>query len=219
MAALGGVCRQVELTSRRLAGFLTAPPHPHGLVIFAHGAGSSRFSRRNQTVARRLHAAGLATLLFDLLSESESEDRGKVFDIELLAGRLREAANWARACPDTKALPIGYFGASTGAGAALAAAADDGESIAAVVSRGGRPDLAGADALRRVRSPTLLIVGSRDVRVLELNEKALAELGCEARLEVVTGASHLFEEEGTLERAAELAAGWFRSHFQSAKGG
>ncbi|PQA89759.1 hydrolase [Marinicaulis flavus] len=205
------------MTPRRLAGFLSTPEKAPGLVLFAHGSGSSRLSPRNTMVAKRLNEAGVATLLFDLLTEGESADRGNVFDIGLLAGRLLEATAWARNEAGFEALPIGYFGASTGAGAALMAAADEHAEVAAVVSRGGRPDLAGAAALNAVRAPTLLIVGSKDVQVLELNRQALAELRCEKKLEVVSGASHLFEEAGTLERAADLAAGWFQRCFSKSR--
>jgi dienelactone hydrolase len=206
--------REVSVASRRLGGFLGIPEDPRGLVLFVHGSGSSRFSPRNRMVAERLNRERIATLLFDLLSEEESGDRQKVLDIDLLAARLIEATEWARNEPDLVRLPIGYFGASTGAGAALTAAVGEGADIAAVVSRGGRPDLASREVLHAVRAPTLLIVGSKDIQVLQLNRLALAELRCEAGLEIVPGASHLFEEAGTLERAANLAADWFQRHFQ-----
>jgi len=196
----------------RLDGDLAAPAAAHGVVLFAHGSGSGRHSPRNRQVAAALGRASFATLLLDLLTaEEETVDRagGRYrFDVELLAGRLLAAVDWLAADRRTAGLPVGLFGASTGAGAALLAAAERPEAVAAVVSRGGRPDLAGA-ALGRVLAPTLLVVGALDPQVLELNRTALDRLGAEAGLEVVPGASHLFEEPGTLERVAELAAGWF----------
>jgi putative phosphoribosyl transferase len=197
-----------------LAGDLTLPPEPSGLVLFAHGSGSSRRSPRNRAVSAALNDAGFATLLLDLLTEGEEGDRERVFDIPLLARRLAGATRWAREEPATAALPVGYFGASTGAGAALVAAADLGDAVRAVVSRGGRPDLAG-ESLPRVTAPTLLIVGSRDPQVLDLNRQAAALLGGPHRLAVVEGASHLFEEPGTLEEVARLATGWFAEHLAS----
>jgi dienelactone hydrolase len=182
------------------------------MVIFVHGSGSGRLSPRNAAVAQQLRAAGLGTLLFDLLTEAEAADRRNVFDIDLLSERLLAATVWLSRQPETAGLPLGYFGASTGAAAALKAAAASPIDIAAVVSRGGRPDLAG-HALRRVRAPTLLLVGSRDPVVLDLNQMALAQLTCFARLVVIPGASHLFEEPGTLEEAGRLAAAWFVRHF------
>jgi putative phosphoribosyl transferase len=196
----------------RLEGTLSLPAaRPTGLVIFAHGSGSSRLSPRNTYVANALRQAGLATLLFDLLTEPEAADRTNVFDIPLLAERLGAATELARRSELTRALPIGYFGASTGAAAALAAAAERGSEIAAVVSRGGRPDLAGA-ALGDVRAATLLIVGGADTEVLALNRSALGRLRCEARLEIVPEATHLFEEPGALECVVRLAQQWFLSH-------
>ena len=196
----------------RLDGDLAVPADASGVVLFAHGSGSGRHSPRNRQVAATLGRAGLATLLLDLLTaEEETTDRqgGRLrFDVRLLAGRLLAAADWLATEQHTAGLPVGLFGASTGAGAALLAAAERPEGVAAVVSRGGRPDLAGA-ALDRVRAPALLIVGALDPQVLELNRAALDRLGGEARLEVVAGASHLFEEPGALERVAELAVGWF----------
>jgi putative phosphoribosyl transferase len=196
----------------RLDGDLAMPADARGVVLFAHGSGSGRHSPRNRQVAATLGRVGFATLLLDLLTlEEEAADRqsGRLrFDVELLAGRLLAAAGWLAADQRTAGLPIGLFGASTGAGAALLAAAERPQTVAAVVSRGGRPDLAGA-ALGRVQAPTLLIVGALDPQVLELNRAALGRLGSEASLEVVPGASHLFEEPGTLERVAELAVGWF----------
>ncbi len=200
--------REVTVGPRRLGGFLRLPEDARGLVVFAHGSGSSRFSPRNNFVARELAKAGLATLLFDLLTPEEGEDRRKVFDIPLLAGRLLEAADWARGRPGLEALPLGLFGASTGAAAALVAAAERPASVAAVVSRGGRPDLAGA-ALARVEAPTLLIVGGLDHVVIELNELARRQMRGPVELRIVPGAGHLFEEPGTLEQVVELARDWF----------
>ncbi|HTT92982.1 MAG TPA: phosphoribosyltransferase [Acidimicrobiales bacterium] len=195
----------------RLAGLLSVPQASAGVVVFAHGSGSSRHSPRNRFVAEVLNRARLATLLVDLLTRDEEQDRASVFDIELLAGRLAEVTGWLGAQLSLGRLPVGYFGASTGAGAALWAAADPGADIAAVVSRGGRPDLA-ARRLAQVRAPTLLIVGGQDQTVLELNRLARARLRCENRLEVVPGATHLFEEPGALAVAAELARGWLYDH-------
>ena len=197
-----------------LAGTLSVPDDAVGLVIFAHGSGSSRYSPRNMAVARYLNLQRQATLLLDLLSPAEEGDRANVFDISLLAGRLVAAARWAGRDPRTRGLAVGYFGASTGAGAALWAAAEEPQRISAVVSRGGRPDLA-EDRLRDVRAPTLLVVGGNDPLVIELNRSALEMLGCEKRLVIVPGASHLFEEPGALSRVAELAGGWFADHFEA----
>jgi dienelactone hydrolase len=194
-----------------LEGLLGVPSGATGVVLFAHGSGSSRLSPRNTYVARELRQAAIGTLLFDLLTEEESEDRALVFDVEFLARRLRAATDWVRAQPATKALAVGYFGASTGAAAALIAAADD-PAVAAVVSRGGRPDLA-ARVLSRVEAPTLLIVGGEDVPVIAMNEDALGRLRCEKQLAIVPGATHLFEEPGTLEEVVRLATAWFRDHF------
>jgi putative phosphoribosyl transferase len=195
----------------RLGGDLTVPERAKGLVLFAHGSGSSRHSPRNRTVARALNEAGLATLLFDLLTEREAARRELVFDSPLLADRLVAVTNWAAAEAATRHLPVGYFGASTGAAAALRAAARLGDRVKAVVSRGGRADLAG-DLLPRVTAPTLLIVGSRDRDVLELNRRAAQQLRCPYRIAVVEGAGHLFEEPGTLEAVTQLAAEWFEAH-------
>ena len=195
----------------RLAGYLTVPEDLPGIVVFAHGSGSSRHSPRNRYVAGVLNDAGLGTLLFDLLTPEEEADRANVFDIGLLAGRLAEVTRWLRAQPRAAHAAIGYFGASTGAAAALWAAAEPGAGIAAVVSRGGRPDLA-RPRLAAVAAPTLLIVGGRDEAVLDLNQRAQAELRCENGLAVVPGATHLFEEPGTLDAAAGLARDWFLSH-------
>jgi putative phosphoribosyl transferase len=196
----------------RLPGHLVVPTAPRGIVIFAHGSGSSRHSPRNVQVARYLRTAGLGTLLFDLLMPEEASDRANVFDIELLAVRLLAATRWLRSQPATAELPIGYFGASTGAAAALWAAAED-PLVDAIVSRGGRPDLAGA-RLGAVSAPTLLIVGGDDRAVLRLNEDAAAQLRCEHELAVVAGATHLFEEPGALEHVADLARDWFLTHLQ-----
>ena len=212
-AAAGEVVdEEVAVTAGRvgLAGHLTVPAGARGLVVFVHGSGSSRHSPRNRYVAGVLQRAGLATLLFDLLTTGEEADRANVFNIELLAGRLAAVTCWARARRACRGLPVGYFGASTGAAAALWEVADDPE-IAAVVSRGGRPDLA-ARRLGGVRAPTLLVVGGRDTVVLELNRRAQARLRCESRLAVVPGATHLFDEPGTLEQAAGLARDWFVYH-------
>jgi putative phosphoribosyl transferase len=193
--------------SARLPGDLVIPTSARAIVLFAHGSGSSRMSPRNVAVAERLNEAGLATLLFDLLTPAESEDRTMVFDIGLLASRLASAAAEVRGWPETTRLPLSFFGASTGAAAALVAAAGLPGEVAAVVSRGGRPDLAG-EALERVTAPTLLIVGGADLQVLDLNREAQRRLRAESSLEIVPGAGHLFEEPGALERVAELAAGW-----------
>ena len=195
----------------RLAGHLTVPEATRGFVIFAHGSGSTRHSPRNRVVASLLNEAGLGTLLFDLLTPTEELERANVFDIELLASRLARVTEWLHGEPEVDELPIGYFGASTGAGAALLAAAQPDIKVAVVVSRGGRPDLAGA-SLANVRAPTLLIVGGHDTAVLELNRSAQARLRCISELAVVEGATHLFEEPGALEQAAILARDWFIRH-------
>lgn len=196
-----------------LAGHLTVPEGAAGIIVFAHGSGSSRFSPRNQAVAGALHEASLATLLFDLLTDDEAAARANVFDIELLGDRLRAATAWLGQSPAAR-LPIGYFGASTGAAAALWAAGAPDAAVVAVVSRGGRPDLAG-ERLATVRAPTLLIVGGHDDDVLELNREAASALRCEHRVDVVPGATHLFEEPGALEQVARLAADWFTSAIRS----
>ncbi len=198
----------VRAGSASVAGHLVIPERARGIVVFAHGSGSSRHSPRNRYVAEVLNRAGLATLLFDLLTPDEERNRANVFDIGLLAKRLVDVTGWLADQPDTAALPVGYFGASTGAGAALAAAADRRVNVGAVVSRGGRPDLAG-ELLRKVHAPTLLIVGERDDVVLELNQRAKEMMAGECELRVVLGATHLFEEPGTLERVALLARDWF----------
>jgi dienelactone hydrolase len=201
--------RAVEAT---LAGDLIVPAGAKGIVLFAHGSGSSRHSPRNAWVASRLHAAGLATLLFDLLTPAEeardSHTREHRFDSPLLARRLLHATDWIDAQSELGSLPIGYFGASTGAGAALVAAAERRLRVSGVVSRGGRPDLAGAEALARVAAATLLIVGGNDDVVIDLNRRALALMNCEKRLDIVPGATHLFEEPGALEEVAALASQW-----------
>jgi putative phosphoribosyl transferase len=197
-----------------LQGHLRVPAAARGVVVFAHGSGSSRHSPRNRHVAAVLEEGGFATLLMDLLHPVEELDRTAVFSIDLLAGRLLAATRWVRARENLSMLDVGYFGASTGAAAALVAAAEAGPAVRAVVSRGGRPDLAG-EHLRRVTAPTLLIVGSRDPTVLALNHRAQQQLRCPSRLEVVEGATHLFEEPGTLDRAALLARDWFAEHLAS----
>jgi dienelactone hydrolase len=211
---------RIATSSIVLAASLVLPADARGIVLFAHGSGSSRFSPRNRFVARRLSEARLATLLADLLTTEEemADAQGALlrFDIDLLAGRLIGATDWLRERPDTRHLPIGYFGASTGAAAALVAAAARPDAVRAIVSRGGRPDLAGS-ALALVRAPTLLIVGGNDPDVLDLNRGALAELRVEKRLEIVPGASHLFEEPGALEEVARLAREWFERHLIAAK--
>ncbi|MFJ4774963.1 phosphoribosyltransferase family protein [Streptomyces sp. NPDC088762] len=200
---------EVDAGGVALAGDLALPAGTRAVVMFAHGSGSSRRSPRNRAVAAVLNRAGLGTLLFDLLTPAEETDRANVFAIEVLAGRLADATRWMRA---RESLPIGYFGASTGAAAALWAAAEEDNRIGAIVSRGGRPDLA-AQRLAGVRAPTLLIVGGRDRTVLELNRQAQQELRrCENRLEVVPGATHLFEEPGALDEVADLARHWFAHH-------
>jgi len=196
-----------------LPGRLSVPDTAFGLVVFAHGSGSSHRSPRNLMVAGALRAAGLATLLFDLLTEHEGADVENRFDIGLLAERLEAATAWARRQAAVASLPLGYFGASTGAAAALVAAAEAPEGLRAVVSRGGRPDLAG-DALPEVLAPTLLVVGGEDRQVLELNRLAQSEMKCETELVVVPGATHLFDEPGTLEAAATAAATWFSTHLR-----
>jgi putative phosphoribosyl transferase len=193
-------------------GDLAIPASAHALVIFAHGSGSSRLSPRNQQVAEYLNSQGFATLLFDLLTYVEDKEFSNRFNISLLAERLVDATNWIEKQPETSDLRIGYFGASTGAAAALVAARSL-PQVAAVVSRGGRPDLA-YESLQYVQSPTLLLVGSRDPEVLMLNQKALGELRCEKRLDVVQGASHLFEEKGAIEKVSVIATSWFKTHLE-----
>lgn len=214
-AAPGKHAIVVPAGDANLEGELSLPQNPEGMVLFAHGSGSSRFSPRNQFVAQALQQGGLATLLFDLLTAREEVEDARTarlrFDMDRLARRLMAAAAYLRERTDTRRLPIGYFGASSGAGAALLAAAQRPDGIGAVVSRGGRPDLAGA-ALARVLAPTLLIVGSRDEQVLRLNQEALAQINAPKRLAIVPGATHLFEEPGALDEVASLARDWFLQH-------
>ncbi len=208
----------VPVDDVRLDGDLSLPERPAGLVVFAHGSGSSRHSPRNRAVARYFNERSLGTLLLDLLTREEEQTdlvtRQLRFDIPLLARRVTSTAAWVLGQKDTRHLPIGLFGASTGAAAALVAASELGQQLAAVVSRGGRPDLAGT-ALALVKAPTLLIVGSHDYEVLELNRQALAQLRCDAKLVSVAGATHLFEEPGTLDEVARLAADWFDQHLRA----
>jgi len=210
----------VPIGGHSLSGDLGIPPNSHALVLFAHGSGSSRHSRRNQFVARTLERRHFATLLVDLLTPEEEavDDRTAEyrFDIPMLAGRLVSVVDWLRRREDTAALPIGLFGASTGGGAALIAAADRPREIAAVVSRGGRPDLAGA-VLPQVTTPTLLIVGGFDTPVIQMNRDAMKQMHGDVKLEIVPGATHLFEEPGTLERVATLAGDWFARYLRSAE--
>jgi dienelactone hydrolase len=211
---------RVPIAGAQLEGALTLPLENAGIVLFAHGSGSSRFSPRNRFVAGELQGAGLGTLLIDLLTRGEEEEdqltRALRFDIPMLAGRVVAMVDWLAARPDTRGLGIGIFGASTGAGAALIAAAERPDLVRAVVSRGGRPDLAGAH-LARVRAPTLLIVGANDDAVIHLNRQARAALTCPSRLDLVPGATHLFEEPGTLEQVAQLARAWFTEHLRSSR--
>lgn len=207
--------RDAEITipigAIRLGGHLTIPPHPIGLVVFAHGSGSSHHSPRNRLVASVLNDAGFGTLLFDLLTWEEERQRANVFDVELLADRLVQATRWIRSDPDLRGLPVGYLGASTGSAAAMVAAAALGDGISAVVSRGGRLDLAG-ELLGEVDAPTLLIVGEQDEAVVRLTRRAQADLRCPHLLLLIDGATHLFDEPGTLRRAAEAARDWFTEH-------
>ena len=201
---------RIAAAGATIDGELVLPEAPLGVVLFAHGSGSSRHSPRNRFVAERLQSVGLATLLIDLLTPEEDRDYERRFDIALLAERLEASARWLAREQRTRALPLGLFGASTGAAAALQLAASLPEAVAAVVSRGGRPDLAGTAALGAVRAPVLLIVGGDDDVVIDLDEAALAQMRCPAQIEIVPGATHLFEEPGTLERVADLAADWLR---------
>jgi dienelactone hydrolase len=206
---------KIPVPETTIEGNLSVPPAAKGVVLFAHGSGSSRFSPRNQYVAKVLNKAGFATLLIDLLTTEEEEIdmlTGQFrFDIDLLSQRLIDATKWLRKNPSTRDLAFGYFGASTGAAAALIAAAELPAEIKAVVSRGGRPDLA-LDYLPKVKAPTLLIVGGNDTAVIDLNKKALARLSVVKKLEIVPGASHLFEEHGKLEEVAKLSVDWFLAH-------
>jgi putative phosphoribosyl transferase len=208
--------REVEIPPIGLAGALHVPSEARALVIFAHGSGSSRFSSRNRAVAAALNDRRIGTLLFDLLTSQEEGDRANVFNIELLAQRLVDAVHFVEREPSLSGLSLGFFGASTGAAAALAAAAQLGDRIGAIVSRGGRPDLAGA-ALDRIRTPTLLIVGGADFGVIELNEQAFAMLQGRKALEIVPGASHLFPEPGALEAVIDHATRWFERHLLGEK--
>ena len=206
---------QIQAGGAILSGSLSIPENTDALVLFAHGSGSSRHSARNQFVARTLNDAGLATLLFDLLTPQEEAidaySREHRFNIGLLAERLAHATKWAKQQNETRDLPIGYFGSSTGGAAALVAASEIPQDVGAVVSRGGRSDLAG-DALPKVQAPTLLIVGGNDDIVIELNEMARDQMRCEVKLEIVRGATHLFEESGALKQVAKLASDWFNGH-------
>ncbi|HXH20177.1 MAG TPA: dienelactone hydrolase family protein [Chitinophagales bacterium] len=206
----------IPVNGIRLKGLIKKPAQATGLIIFSHGSGSSRFSPRNTLVAERLHATGFATLLLDLLTEKEDQSYKNRFDIELLTERLAAATAWAEKNSATKDLPIGYFGASTGAASALYAAAQLGDTVRAVVSRGGRPDLA-MDALAGVKAATLLIVGELDAGVLELNRQAFEKLTAEKEIQIIPGATHLFEEPGKLEKVADLAASWFQKHLAKKK--
>lgn len=223
MALSASEQREVKVSAGevRLAGNLALPPDAQGIVVFAHGSGSSRFSSRNRYVASVLNEANLATLLFDLLTSDENEiderTRRLRFDIALLADRLTATVDWVRNSPDLGALSIGLFGASTGAAAALVAASRRPDVVKAVVSRGGRPDLAGA-ALPDVQAPTLMIVGGDDTAVIDMNREAADKLRAAYHLAIIPGATHLFEEPGTLEQAAALARDWFVEHLSSARG-
>lgn len=218
--AMGAVEHPVNVSAGKvtLEGDLSIPEAAQGIVLFAHGSGSSRLSPRNRYVAQMLREGGLATLLFDLLTMQEEAvdiNTGRWrFDIRLLGERLVQATDWVRQNPETSPLAIGYFGASTGAAAALAAAVERPEDVRAIVSRGGRPDLAG-EVLPRVKAPTLLIVGGQDYPVITLNREALAQLRCEKQLVIVPGATHLFEEPGALEQVAKLASDWFKKYLHS----
>jgi putative phosphoribosyl transferase len=222
-SSIQSIPREVRIPSgeARLYGDLALPADFCGVVLFAHGSGSGRHSARNRQVAQRLQQAGIATLLFDLLTPEEEQvdvrTREHRFDIALLTRRMQDATMWAAAQPELARAPIGYFGASTGSAAALIAAARLGDRIAAVVSRGGRPDLAGPAALAAVKAPTLLIVGGADHGVIELNQEAYRRLQCHKGLAVVPGATHLFEERGALEQVAETAASWFTKHMATAE--
>ena len=206
----------IETPDGVLPGFFALPAGARGIVLFAHGSGSSRFSSRNRYVAEAINAGGLGTLLFDLLTPQEHEvDQYTTeyrFDIDLLTRRLREAVDWVRAQPETGDLSIGLFGASTGAAAALNVAAERSDAVSAVVSRGGRPDLADRNALAQVQAPTLLIVGGMDGPVIGMNRDAAAAMRPAPQIEIVPGATHLFEEPGKLEQVADLARDWFRTH-------
>jgi len=203
---------KIPAGSKHLEGILQIPQTPRGIVLFAHGSGSGRHSERNNFVAGVLRASGIGTLLFDLLTEDEAEDRRNVFDIDLLARRLLQATEYTRNGTETSNLSIGYFGASTGAAAALQASVMTDAPIKAVVSRGGRPDMV-MPILDKVKAPTLFIVGGNDFGVIELNKKAYDRVNCEKEFKIVHGATHLFEEPGKLEEVAKLATAWFVGHF------
>jgi putative phosphoribosyl transferase len=203
---------RIPVGNMMLEGKLIVPARARGIVIFAHGSGSSRLSPRNNYVARELERNGMGTLLFDLLSEEEDHIYDNRFDIALLSKRLLAATEWLSSQPEARGVPVAYFGSSTGSAAALVAAASLGRRISAVVSRGGRPDMAIA-SLAMVRSPTLLIVGGEDGVVISLNQQAYMHLGCVKEMEIIPGATHLFEEPGALEEVSRLAARWFRKHF------
>lgn len=209
---------KIQAGPAQMQGMLELPENPIGMVLFAHGSGSSRLSPRNNYVAGELREAHMGTLLLDLLTPQEDRDYQTRFDIELLSQRLGKAADWLMQYELTRSLRLGLFGASTGAAAALQLAAARAADIAAVVSRGGRPDLAGRDALEKVRAPTMLIVGGSDHQVIELNQIAYSALHCEKRIAIVPGATHLFEEPGTLQEAAEMATAWFVRHFHRRHG-
>lgn len=204
---------QIQVDDATLDGELVLPSTAPGVVLFAHGSGSSRFSPRNGYVAKVLQQRGIGTLLFDLLTPEEDKAYATRFDIALLTRRLLATTAWLQGNPETQALKLGYFGASTGAAAALQAAARMKTGISAVVSRGGRPDLAGEKMLSEVVAPTLLLVGSEDIGVIGLNQQAYSHLLCEKQLVLINGATHLFEEPGTLEQVANIAADWFEKHF------
>ncbi len=204
---------RMECGNVSVGGFLAIPEGASSIVLFAHGSGSSRFSSRNNYVASVLHEAGMATLLFDLLMEDEEADRRNVFDIDLLASRLVLATEWIKSREDTSDLHLGYFGASTGSAAALKASVITEHRVCAIVSRGGRPDMA-LDVIERVKAPTLLIVGGDDFGVIDLNEAAYERLRCEKRLVLIPGATHLFDEPGALEKVSLIAKEWFLQHFE-----
>lgn len=206
--------REIEIAPNGMAGTLAIPAEARALVVFAHGSGSSRLSPRNRAVAQALNEMGFATLLMDLLTPEEEADRANVFNIHLLAGRLVDAVRWLGNEPEARGLALGFFGASTGAAAALVAAAQLGARVGAVVSRGGRPDLAG-EALDRIATPTLLIVGGADYGVIELNQGAYTRLKGPKALTIVPGATHLFPEPGALEAVIEHAAAWFKTYLQA----
>lgn len=208
---------RIQSDSAHMEGMLELPENPIGVVLFAHGSGSSRLSPRNNYVAGELRDAQMGTLLLDLLTPQEDQNYQTRFDIALLTQRLSDAADWLLQHEAIRPLPLGLFGASTGAAAALRLAAARATDIVSVVSRGGRPDMAGRDALEKVRAPTLLIVGGSDDVVIGLNQAAYAVMHCEKRIAIVPGATHLFEEPGTLQEAAALATAWFVRHFQSHK--